>query len=144
MSGHARHAPGQGGNRSGRKDEPSNESDAAPGEEFADEDIGAGVRGYLIGLGLAALLTVASFAVLRTQYVWGPAIPVALIVFAIAQIGVHLVFFLHITTGPDNTNNTMALAFGVLVVLLLVGGSIWIMTTMNHNMLMPMAAMPHT
>ncbi len=40
-------------------------------------------------------------------------------VLAIAQMGVHLVFFLHITTGPDNTNNVMALAFGVLIVLLL-------------------------
>jgi cytochrome o ubiquinol oxidase operon protein cyoD len=37
-------------------------------------------------------------------------------VLAIAQIGVHLVFFLHITTGPDNTNNVLALAFGLLVI----------------------------
>jgi hypothetical protein len=34
-------------------------------------------------------------------------------VLAIAQMGVHLVFFLHITTGPDNTNNVLALAFGL-------------------------------
>ena len=59
----------------------------------------------------------------------------ALLVFAIAQMGVHLVFFLHITTGPDNTNNVMALAFGVLIVILLFGGSIWIMNNMNHNMM---------
>jgi cytochrome o ubiquinol oxidase operon protein cyoD len=32
-----------------------------------------------------------------------------LAVLAIAQMGVHLVFFLHITTGPDNTNNVLAL-----------------------------------
>jgi len=49
-------------------------------------------------------------------------------------MGVHLVFFLHITTGPDNTNNVMALAFGVLIVLLVMGGSLWIMSRMNHNM----------
>jgi cytochrome o ubiquinol oxidase operon protein cyoD len=133
----------QNGHRGDRTGEARGGGDAAPGDEFAEGDIGAGIRSYLIGLGLAALLTVASFAVLRTQYVWAPAIPVALIVFAIAQIGVHLVFFLHITTGPDNTNNTMALAFGVMVVLLLVGGSIWIMSTLNHNMLMPVTAMPH-
>jgi cytochrome o ubiquinol oxidase subunit IV len=42
-------------------------------------------------------------------------------VLAIAQMGVHLVFFLHITTGPDNTNNVLALAFGVLIVILLMG-----------------------
>lgn len=34
--------------------------------------------------------------------------PVAIVVLAIAQMGVHLVFFLHITTGPDSTNNVMA------------------------------------
>ena len=56
---------------------------------------------------------------------------------AVAQMGVHLVFFLHITTGPDNVNNVMALAFGVLIVMLLIGGSLWIMAHLNHNM-MPM------
>jgi cytochrome o ubiquinol oxidase operon protein cyoD len=52
-------------------------------------------------------------------------------------MGVHLVFFLHITTGPDNVNNVMALAFGVLIVLLVITGSLWIMAHMNQNM-MPM------
>jgi cytochrome o ubiquinol oxidase operon protein cyoD len=116
------------------------DADTAPGDEFGQEDMGAGLRGYAIGLGLAALLTVASFAVLRAQFVWAPAIPLALIVFAIAQMGVHLVFFLHITTGPDNTNNVMALAFGVLIVVLVVGGSVWIMGNMNRNMAMPLPA----
>jgi cytochrome o ubiquinol oxidase subunit IV len=65
---------------------------------------------------------------------------VALVVLAIAQMGVHLVFFLHITTGPDNTNNVLALAFGVLIFILLMGGSLWIMANLNHNM-MPMDQM---
>ena len=55
-------------------------------------------------------------------------------VLAIAQIGVHLVFFIHITTGPDNANNVLALAFGVLIVMLIIVGSLWIMTNLNHNM----------
>ena len=91
--------------------------------------------GYLVGLVLATVLTVASFTVAGSQIVWGPALPVALIVLAIAQMGVHLVFFLHITTAPDNTNNALALAFGVLIVLLLIGGSLWIMANLNHNMM---------
>jgi cytochrome o ubiquinol oxidase operon protein cyoD len=49
-------------------------------------------------------------------------------------MGVHLVFFLHITTGPDNTNNVLALAFGVLIVFLVMIGTIWIMGHMNANM----------
>jgi cytochrome o ubiquinol oxidase operon protein cyoD len=89
---------------------------------------------YLIGLGLAILLTIVSFFVARTTLVWQPSIPVALAVLAIAQMGVHLVFFLHITTGPDNVNNVMALAFGVLIVLLVITGSLWIMAHLNHNM----------
>jgi cytochrome o ubiquinol oxidase operon protein cyoD len=115
-------------------------SDTAPGDERdEDQDLPKAVLSYVIGLGLAAGLTAVSFFVAGTQLVWTPSVPVALIVLAIAQMGVHLVFFLHITSGPDNTNNVMALAFGVLIVLLLIGGSIWIMGHLNHNM-MPMDA----
>jgi cytochrome o ubiquinol oxidase subunit IV len=110
--------------------------DKAPGDEYGHgTDIAAGVRGYLIGLALAVFLTIASFYVVHTKFIYAPGIPVALIVFAIAQMGVHLVFFLHITTGPDNTNNILALAFGVLIVLLLLAGSLWIMANLNHNMI---------
>jgi cytochrome o ubiquinol oxidase operon protein cyoD len=49
-------------------------------------------------------------------------------------MGVHLVFFLHITTAPDNTNNVLALAFGVLIVTLIIAGSLWIIANLNHNM----------
>ena len=112
--------------------------DKAPGDEYGHgTDIAAGVRGYLIGLGLAILLTATSFFVAGTDLVWQPSIPVAIIVLAIAQMGVHLVFFLHITTGPDNTNNVLALAFGLLIIFLVIGGSLWIMDHLNHNM-MPM------
>jgi cytochrome o ubiquinol oxidase operon protein cyoD len=110
--------------------------DTAPGDERVDgREIAEGVGGYLVGLALATLLTVVSFFVASTTLVWEPSIPVALVVLAIAQMGVHLVFFLHITSGPDNLNNVMALAFGVLIVLLLLGGSLWIMAHLNQNMM---------
>jgi cytochrome o ubiquinol oxidase operon protein cyoD len=113
------------------------DADSSPGDEAVQEHDVQGVQTYLIGLGLAALLTVMSFFIVGTTLVWAPSIPIALSVLAIAQMGVHLVFFLHITTGPDNVNNVMALAFGVLIVLLVIAGSLWIMAHMNHNM-MPM------
>lgn len=115
----------------------SHEPDVAPGD--AEEHISVRLRvlGYVIGLALAILLTATSFFIAGTDLVWQPSIPVAIIVLAIAQMGVHLVFFLHITTGADNTNNVMALAFGVLIVILVIGGSLWIMANLNHNM-MPM------
>ena len=95
------------------------------------------VRGYLLGLGLAALLTIASFWADQTREIYASGIAVALLVLTVAQIGIHLVFFLHITTDPDNENNILALAFGVLIVCLIVFGSLWVMLNLNHN-LMPM------
>jgi cytochrome o ubiquinol oxidase subunit IV len=118
-------------------DQVNSRADLAPGDEHVEGGIGLRVLGYLTGLGLAILLTATSFFVAGTDLVWQPSIPVALVVLAIAQMGVHLVFFLHITTGADNTNNVLALAFGVLIVVLVIGGSLWIMANLNHNM-MPM------
>ena len=89
---------------------------------------------YVIGLALALLLTGVSFWVASTSALWGPGIAVGLVVLAIAQMGIHLVFFLHITTGPDNTNNVLALAFGVLIAFLVLVGTIWIMAHMAANM----------
>ena len=83
----------------------------APGDE-EHVSVRARVLGYLIGLALAILLTATSFSS-RHRSGLQPSIPVAIIVLAIAQMGVHLVFFLHITTGADNTNNVLALAFGL-------------------------------
>ncbi|MCG6203115.1 cytochrome o ubiquinol oxidase subunit IV [Rhodopseudomonas sp. HC1] len=108
--------------------------DVAPGDE--DEvRVAPRLWGYVAGLGLCLLLTATSFLIAGTDLVWQPSIPVALGVLAIAQMGVQLVFFLHLTTGPDNTNNVLALAFGVLIVVLVVGGSIWIMGHLNANMM---------
>jgi len=99
------------------------------------------VQGYLFGLVLAALLTVASFYLVYTHLIWAPAIPIALVVLAVAQIGVHLVFFLPLTTAPDNTNNLLALAFGVLIVALIIGGSVWIMGHLDERMMPSMNQM---
>jgi cytochrome o ubiquinol oxidase operon protein cyoD len=118
---------------------PHNPIDVAPGDE-EEGRIGPRLIGYVVGLGLAVLLTAVSFFVAGTDLVWQPSIPVAIIVLAIAQMGVHLVFFLHITTGADNTNNVLALAFGIMIVVLVIGGSLWIMANLNHNM-MPMDQM---
>ena len=83
------------------------------------------------------ILTATSFWVANTSLLWPPGIALGLVVLAIAQMGVHLVFFLHITTGPDNTNNVLALAFGILIVFLVVVGSLVIMTNLNDNMMPP-------
>jgi cytochrome o ubiquinol oxidase operon protein cyoD len=96
-----------------------------------------GGRTYLIGLFYAVVLTVASFWVSSTDLIYPPGIPILLAVLAVAQMGVHLVFFLHISSAPDQTNNFLALAFGIFVVGLIVFGSMIIMANLNHAM-MPM------
>jgi cytochrome o ubiquinol oxidase subunit IV len=92
---------------------------------------------YSVGLALAIVTTAASFIVAQTGLLWAPGIPVGLIVLALAQIGVHLVFFLHLGSGADSTNNILALAFGLLIVFLVITGSIWIIANLHDNM-MPM------
>ncbi|MDB5393684.1 MAG: cyoD [Rhodospirillales bacterium] len=112
-------------------------SDAQGQAPGISEHAHADRRTYLIGLFYATILTLASFWVSSTDLIYAPGIPVLLAVLAIAQMGVHLVFFLHISSAPDQTNNFLALAFGIFVVGLVVFGSMIIMANLNHAM-MPM------
>jgi cytochrome o ubiquinol oxidase operon protein cyoD len=108
--------------------------DLAPGDEpEAQHRVRAGVRTYLLGLALAAALTAASFWAAHTPLIYGPSVPIAITALAVAQMGIHLVFFLHITSAPDNTNNILALGFGFLIVCIVVLGSLWIMTHLAAN-----------
>jgi len=109
--------------------------DRAPGDRARLTETPSGVLVYSIGLLLAVILTATSFWVANTSLLWEPGVPLGLAVLAIAQMGIHLVFFLHITTGPDNTNNVLALAFGMLIVTLVVGGSLWIMGHLYENLM---------
>ena len=113
--------------------------DVAPGDRprspAAERGPSSGFLVNTIGLLLAVILTITSFWVANTTALWGPGVPAGLAVLAIAQMGVHLVFFLHITTGPDSTNNVLALAFGVLIVFLVAAGSLVIMANLNENMM---------
>jgi cytochrome o ubiquinol oxidase subunit IV len=91
-------------------------------------------RSYLVGLVYAVILTLASFWAVSTKLVYAPGVPILLGVLAIAQMGVHLVFFLHISSAADQSNNVLALAFGIFVVALIVFGSLIIMGNLNHMM----------
>ena len=107
-------------------DRPGLEMDASAPSEFLV---------YTIGLFVAVLLTATSFWVANTSLLWPGGVGLGLAVLAIAQMGIHLVFFLHITTGPESTNNELALAFGLLIVFVVVAGTMWIMADMNDNMM---------
>ncbi len=100
-----------------------------------------GHRVYLIGGAGALLLTLASFAAASSRLVYGPAVPILLAVLAIAQMGIHLVFFLRLSSAPEESNTLLALLFGVFVVALVVFGSLIIMSNLNGQM-MPTPSMP--
>jgi len=102
-----------------------------PGES---SDWRSGVVKPLLGLAASLVLTLASFWAAGTPLVWGPGVPVLLAALAIGQMGVHLVFFLHISSGPESTNTILALAFGVFVVALVVFGSMIIMAHLDAGM----------
>ena len=114
-------------------------AERTPGVEHQESR--ADFLSYTVGFVLAVLLTIVSFVVAQTDLLWPPGIPVGLVVLAFAQIGVHLVFFLHMGSGPDNTNNIIALTFGLFIVFLVIAGSAWIMANMSWNM-MPMPVPP--
>jgi cytochrome o ubiquinol oxidase subunit IV len=108
-------------------------AERTPGVEH--QEARADFLSYTAGFGLAVLLTIASFVVAQTDLLWSPGVAVGLVVLAFAQIGVHLVFFLHLGSGPDNTNNIIALAFGLFIVFLVISGSSWIMINLSANMM---------
>ncbi len=106
--------------------------DETPGDPAT---IRSGFTKNVLGLAASVVLTLASFWVAGTGSVWGPGIPILLAALAIGQMGVHLVFFLHISSGPEGTNNILALAFGVFVVALVVFGSLIIMANLDAGMI---------
>jgi cytochrome o ubiquinol oxidase subunit IV len=109
--------------------------DRTPGVE--ENESTANNLSYTFGFVFAVLLTFASFVVAQTDLLWSPGVAIGLVVLAFAQIGVHLVFFLHIGTQPEHANNVISLAFGIWIVFLVIAGSVFIMANLNANM-MPM------
>jgi cytochrome o ubiquinol oxidase subunit IV len=104
-----------------------------PGVEHGESR--ANILSYTVGFGFAVILTIMSFVVAQTDLLWAPGIAVGLVVLAFAQIGVHLVFFLHMGSGTDNTNNIIALTYGMWIVFLVLAGSCWIMINLSANMM---------
>jgi len=93
------------------------------------------LRSYATGLVLALILTVGPFWMVMSGAVSGSMAVVGVVAFALGQVVVHLVFFLHMNSSSDQRWNLTALLFTVLIIGILVGGSIWIMFHLSHNMM---------
>ena len=90
---------------------------------------------YSFGFILSVVLTAASFsAVMIPGVVPHDLMVPVLIVLAVVQMFVHVYFFLHLSAAPDQRWNVNAFAFAVMTVIILVIGSLWIMSNVNYNM----------
>lgn len=95
---------------------------------------------YMIGFGLSAILTAIPFWLVMTGALGNAqATGFVIMAFAVAQIVVHMIVFLHMNTRSESGWTMMALIFTIVLVVITLAGSMWIMFHLNHNM-MPMTA----
>jgi len=94
-------------------------------------------QSYVIGYVSAMVLTAASFWLAKSPLITPSSATAAVAVLAIAQMLVHLIFFLHINTSPEHKTNIWAFILTMVIIVLVVVGSMWIMEHLNDNM-MPM------
>ena len=91
---------------------------------------------YLWGLFWSIVLTVIPFGIVMSGAAGTGLSMVIILLCAIAQVFVQLVFFLHMNTSSEQTWNLTSAVFIVVIVAVVVLGSVWIMQHLNHNMLM--------
>ena len=93
------------------------------------------LRSYLTGFVLSLILTAIPFALVMSA-AWSPGATLATIFGAgIVQILVHLHYFLHLDTSSAARWNVLAMIFTLLIMILFVGGTLWIMYTLNYRMM---------
>lgn len=101
--------------------------------ERSDAAEGASLGGYTVGYGLAVVTTAIPFVLAMVGRLPRSALVLTVIAFAVAQLVVHLFFFLHLNSSGKW--NRVALAYVALLLFILVGGSVWIMYHLNYNMM---------
>jgi cytochrome o ubiquinol oxidase operon protein cyoD len=91
------------------------------------------VKSYTIGFILSVLLTLVAYIIAAKQAVSGWSLIYVLLALAIVQLFVQLVFFLHLNGQSKSRWNLVVLTFAAMVVLIVVGGSLWIMKNLNYS-----------
>lgn len=92
-------------------------------------------RSYLVGLALAAVLTAVAFGAVawsgwsRSSLLW------VIGTSAVVQVGVHFRYFLHIDLSKSKRDDLQLILFSFLIVLLMAGGTIWILTNLRGRMI---------
>jgi cytochrome o ubiquinol oxidase operon protein cyoD len=117
---------------------PSASGEAAHGDGAMHEHHGS-LRGYLTGFMLAAILTIIPFWLVMGHVIADTWLTIFIVlVLAVVQIFVHIRYFLHLDARSEGGWNLMALIFTAVLVIIVLGASIWVMYNENANM-MPMS-----
>ena len=100
------------------------------------------VKGYVTGFLLAVVLTAIPFWLVMGQVLPTPKTTAFVILaFAAVQIVVHMVYFLHMNAKIEGGWSLLSLVFTAALVIIMLAGSVWVMTHLNTNMMhMPSAA----
>lgn len=93
------------------------------------------LRGYVVGMVLSLLLTLASFGAVMTDVVPRSLALAAIVVLCVAQLVVQLVWFLHIGAAREQRSNTGIFICTALLIAVIVGLSLWVMHNANDNMM---------
>ncbi|MFC3124271.1 cytochrome o ubiquinol oxidase subunit IV [Pseudoroseomonas globiformis] len=113
---------------------------AAHGHDDHHDDGGmhGTLRDYVTGFLLAALLTAIPFWLVMGDVLGSKTATAGLVLaFAVVQIVVHMVYFLHMNSRAEGGWTILALIFTVIILVIVMAGSLWVMHNMNANM-MPM------
>jgi cytochrome o ubiquinol oxidase operon protein cyoD len=97
-------------------------------------------KGYMTGFILSVILTAIPFWLVMAKVLPSAKVTTLIILaFAVVQILVHMVYFLHLNTSSEGGWNMLALIFTMVLVVITLSGSLWVMYHMNANM-MPVSA----
>ncbi|WP_029044009.1 MULTISPECIES: cytochrome o ubiquinol oxidase subunit IV [Cupriavidus] len=92
-------------------------------------------RSYNIGFALSAILTVIPFALIMHPVLSRPATLLLAVAFAVAQLVVQLVFFLHMNRSSEGGWNLISFVFTLVILFIIVALSVWIIWSMHYNMM---------
>ena len=118
-------------------------SDSAHAHDAHGEEASHGsFKGYVTGFLLSLLLTAIPFwLVMGHVFAQSSTTVLVLFAFAVVQIVVHMVYFLHMNTRAEGGWSLLALIFTVVLVVIALSGSVWVMYHLNANMMPQPAAM---
>ena len=114
---------------------------AATADHHHDDHSHGSLSTYLLGFVLSVVLTAIPFWLVMSGALPSKQVTALVIMaFAVVQIVVHMIYFLHMNTKSEGGWTFIALVFTLTLVVVTLVGSIWVMYHMDQNM-MPMS--PH-